>query len=202
MIEPIKRYKFKKGQFHLRMRNSTIMHIIVALVIGVCMIFYTLDAYNPEIKFAQIESIVTQPTVQDRQEEYILNSNIKVSKEDAKEIVSAIHKWSTEFKLDPKMLLAIARQESNFNKYAISTSGAYGVMQVIPVWHKQKIVDAHDLLGNPEIFNIHTNVYLGARVFADCSKRHKTTTKALECYYGKPDTGYAKQVLAHYKILS
>ncbi len=200
MIEPIKRYKFKNGRFHLKMKFSTCMQILTAVVVGICMLFYTLNAYSPEMVY--VDSVVTQPTVQDKHEEYILSSNVKVSKADAKEIVAAITKWSQEFKLDPKLLLAIARQESNFNKYAISTSGAYGVMQVIPVWHKQKIIDAHAALGNPEIFNINTNVYLGARVFSDCIKRHKNVTRSLECYYGKSDTGYAKEVLAHYKILS
>ena len=202
MIEPIKRYKFKKGQLHLKMKTSRLIHILVAVVIGICMMFYTLDVYTPNPQISLASSVIVQPTEQEKQEEYILSSNLKVSKADAKEIVAAIHKWAIIFKLDPKLMLAIARQESNFNKYAISTSGAYGIMQVIPVWHKQKVVDAHALLGNPEIFNINTNIYLGGRVLLDCTKKQKTTTKVLECYYGKPNTGYADQVLAHYKILS
>jgi soluble lytic murein transglycosylase-like protein len=165
------------------------------------MLLYTLDVYSPQVTLVA-NSVVVQPTIQDRQEEYILSSNIKVSKEDAKEIVAAITKWAIIFKLDPKLMLAIARQESNFDKYAISSSGAYGIMQVIPVWHKQKVVDANKELGNPELFNINTNIYLGARVLLECSKRFKNTTKVLECYYGKPNTGYAQQVLAHYKNLS
>lgn len=201
MIEPIERYKFKNGQLHLKTKTNIVAYTLIGLFIGMCATFYTLDAHTPHVTFAPT-TVVIQPTVKDKLEEYILASNLKVTKPEAKEIVTAIVKWSNEFKLDPKLMLAIARQESNFNKYAISTSGAYGIMQVIPVWHKQKIVDAHALLGNPELFNINTNVYLGARVFSDCSKRFKSTTKALECYYGKADTGYAKQVLAHYKILS
>lgn len=201
MIEPIKRYKFKKGQLHLKMKTSRLMYILVAILLGMYMMFYTLDAYSPRVVILA-NSIIAPPSEQDKHEDYILSSNIKVSPADAKEIVSAVTRWSQEFKLDPKLMLAIARQESNFDKYAISSSGAYGVMQVIPVWHKQKVVDAHALLGNPELFNINTNIYLGARVLSDCFKRKKDVTKALECYYGKPNTAYAKQVLAHYKILS
>ena len=194
LIEPIKHYRLKKGQLHLKMKISKIIHTLVLFSIGVCIMFYALNAYTPGVIF--------NPVIQNIQEKYILSSNVKVTKAEAKEIVQAITKWSTEFNLDPKLMLAIARQESNFNKYAISSSGAYGIMQVIPVWHKQKVVDANKVLGNPEIFNINTNIYLGARVYSECVKKTKAINKALECYYGKPRTGYAKQVLAYYKILS
>jgi len=199
LIEPIKRYKFKNGQLHLKTKTSKIIHTAAAIIAGVCMTLYALDVYNP---VPVTDSLVIPYTIERRFEEYILASNIKVSRVDAKEIVSAITKWSMEFNIDPKLMLAIARQESNFDKYAISSSGAYGIMQVIPVWHKQKVIDAHKALGNPELFNINTNVYLGARVYADCMKKTKIVTKALECYYGKPNTGYAQQVLGHYKFLS
>lgn len=200
MIEPIKNYRFKNGQLHLKIKTKFVLHILLGFILGICGTFYTVSYYIPE-PVTTVTPVIIQPTIQDRQQEYILQSNPKVTHADAKEIVEAITKWSQEFKIDPKLMLAVARQESNFDKYAISTSGAYGIMQVIPVWHKQKIVDAHSVIGNPELFNINTNVYLGTRVYQECQKKTKVVVKALECYYGKPNTGYAEKVLKHYKVL-
>ena len=97
------------------------------------------------------------------------------------------------------MLLAIAKVESNFNVYAISTSGAYGLMQVIPYWHKDKILQARKELGNPELFSINTNIYLGATVLKECIQR-VGINKSLECYSGRTP-GYTEKVLVAYNNL-
>ncbi len=129
--------------------------------------------------------------------EYVMYSNPKLTNRQAHEIVSSSYKWATEFKVDIGLLLAIAKTESNFYPHAISTSGAYGLMQVIPLWHKEKILKAREELGNPEIFNINTNIYLGAQVFREClRKTHKIHT-ALLCYSGQT-RGYDEKVMYNY----
>lgn len=128
---------------------------------------------------------------------YVVNSNPQISDKAAKEIVIAAYKWSYEFNIDMKLLLAVAKVESNFYPHAISSSGAYGLMQVIPLWHKEKIIKARTELGNPEIFNVNTNMYLGAMVLRDCMKKTSKTSKALLCYSGKTP-GYDEKVLVQY----
>jgi len=128
---------------------------------------------------------------------FVVKSNPKVSDKAAREIVVAAYKWASEFNLDVKLLLAVAKVESNFYPHAISSSGAYGLMQVIPLWHKEKIIKARDELGNPEIFNVNTNMYLGAMVLRDCIKRSSKTSVALLCYSGKTP-GYDNKVLTQY----
>lgn len=128
---------------------------------------------------------------------YVAESNPKLSSRATKEIVVAAYKWSSEFGIDPKLLLAIAKVESNFYPHAISSSGAYGIMQVIPLWHKDKIIKARQELGNPEIFNINTNMYLGAMVLRDCVKKTGKVSKALQCYSGQTP-GYDQKVMAYY----
>lgn len=130
--------------------------------------------------------------------EYVVKSNPSISNKSAKEIVFAAYRWAFEFNVDVRLLLAIAKVESNFYQHAISSSGAYGIMQVIPLWHKDKIIRARNELGNPEIFNINTNMYLGALILRDCMKKTSAkTSKALQCYSGQTP-GYDNKVLVQY----
>jgi hypothetical protein len=43
-----------------------------------------------------------------------------------------IQQYSTEHGVDPELVKAVAKVESNFNPYAISYKGAQGIMQLIP----------------------------------------------------------------------
>ena len=132
--------------------------------------------------------------------QYVAKSNPKITNKSAREIVVAAQKWGYEHGVDSTLLLAIMSVESNFYPHAISASGAYGLMQVIPVWHKDKIVKARKELGNPEIFNINTNIYLGSLVLKDCMNKVKRVSKALSCYSGNTP-GYDEKVLKQYVIL-
>lgn len=131
---------------------------------------------------------------------HVVEANPKVQEREARNIVYAAIKWAAEFNLDPKMLLAIAKVESNYYKYAISSSGAYGLMQIIPVWHKDKILEARKVVGNPEVFDINTNIYLGARVYKECLNKTGNMNKALLCYSGQTP-GYDKKVIQEYTKL-
>lgn len=57
--------------------------------------------------------------------------------------------------LDPDMVLGLIQVESNFRKYALSTAGARGFMQVMPFWVKQIGGKDHNL------FNLRTNLRYG-----------------------------------------
>jgi soluble lytic murein transglycosylase-like protein len=60
--------------------------------------------------------------------------------------------------VDPQLVLGLIQYESNFRKFAVSTAGARGYMQVMPFWLRQ-IGDAeHDL------FNLRTNLRYGCTI--------------------------------------
>jgi soluble lytic murein transglycosylase-like protein len=60
--------------------------------------------------------------------------------------------------LDPQLVLGLIQHESNFRKYAVSSVGARGYMQVMPFWLRQ-IGDAeHDL------FTLRTNLRYGCTI--------------------------------------
>ncbi|MGH8744867.1 MAG: lytic transglycosylase domain-containing protein, partial [Burkholderiales bacterium] len=69
--------------------------------------------------------------------------------------------------LDPQLVLGVIDIESKFRKYAVSTSGARGYMQVMPFWTK--------LIGLPRdnLFHLRTNLRYGCvilRYYLDLEK--------------------------------
>jgi soluble lytic murein transglycosylase-like protein len=57
--------------------------------------------------------------------------------------------------LDPQLVLGLIQHESNFRKFAVSSAGARGYMQVMPFWVRQIGDSQHDL------FNLRTNLRYG-----------------------------------------
>jgi Transglycosylase SLT domain len=65
---------------------------------------------------------------------------------------------ATRAGLDPQLVLGLIQTESNFRKYAISSSGARGFMQVMPFWVRQIGNSGHDL------FTLRTNLRYGCTI--------------------------------------
>jgi soluble lytic murein transglycosylase-like protein len=185
-------YYFKDGAFHLKSKwSKTIRGFIAGIFVATSLTMVNTTAYSSYQSNLDWKSEYIG---------YIQKSNPTVKEKDARDIVLATLKWANQYKLDEKLILAVAKVESNFYNHAISPSGAYGLMQVIPVWHKDKILAARKDVGNPELFNISTNIYLGARVLKDCVDKTTGLNKALLCYAGNT-SGYDQKVLAEYSKL-
>ncbi len=60
--------------------------------------------------------------------------------------------------LDPQMVLGLIQVESGFRKYAVSSAGARGYMQIMPFWV--------DLIGTPDsnLFHLRTNLRFGCTI--------------------------------------
>jgi hypothetical protein len=52
------------------------------------------------------------------------------------EFLRAVHYEATRAGLDPQLVLGLIQVESGFKKYAVSSAGARGFMQVMPFWVK------------------------------------------------------------------
>ena len=52
------------------------------------------------------------------------------------EFLRAVHYEATRAGLDPQLVLGLIQVESGFKKYAVSSAGARGFMQVMPFWIK------------------------------------------------------------------
>ncbi|MBL8383695.1 MAG: lytic transglycosylase domain-containing protein [Burkholderiales bacterium] len=72
------------------------------------------------------------------------------------EFLKTVHYEATRAGLDPQLVLALITVESGFKKYAISSAGARGYMQVMPFWTR--------LIGNGDVrtlFDMRTNIRMG-----------------------------------------
>jgi soluble lytic murein transglycosylase-like protein len=72
-----------------------------------------------------------------------------------RDLLMTVQYEATRAGLDPQLVLGLMQHESGFKKYAVSTAGARGYMQVMPFWVK--------LIGTPEdnLFHLRTNLRYG-----------------------------------------
>jgi len=111
------------------------------------------------------------------------------------ELLKTVHYEATRAGLDPQLVLGIIHVESGFKKYAVSTAGARGLMQVMPFWV--------NLIGEGEhnLFHLRTNIRYGCvilRHYLDIEKGD--LYRALGRYngsLGKPE--YPNLVLAAWR---
>lgn len=73
-------------------------------------------------------------------------------------LLTTIQYESVRAGLDPQLVLSLITVESRFNKYAISSAGARGIMQVMPFWMRQIGAQGQDLL------NVQTNIRFGCTI--------------------------------------
>lgn len=69
--------------------------------------------------------------------------------------LTSVHYEATRAGLDPQLVLGLIQVESGFRKYAISSSGARGFMQVMPFWVRSIGTEEHNL------FQMRTNLRYG-----------------------------------------
>ena len=72
------------------------------------------------------------------------------------EFLKTVHYEAARAGLDPQLVLGLITVESGFKKYAISSAGARGYMQVMPFWTR--------LIGNGDVralFDMRTNIRMG-----------------------------------------
>lgn len=119
----------------------------------------------------------------------------KVDYETAMQVTSIVYHESRVHGLDPKLVLALVATESSFNPNSLSNKGAKGYTQVIPKWHKDKILGRN-------IWDTKVNIEVGVKVLKECFRRNKTEYSALACYNGAvtPDKAVAyKQSIDKHK---
>lgn len=90
-------------------------------------------------------------------------------------------KQNFDLLLTPELVLAVIDVESNFNRYAVSSAGAVGLMQIMPFWPNMLGVK-NKLFGTVDF-----NVRLGCEILAFYMRReHNDYRRALALYNGSP----------------
>ncbi len=111
------------------------------------------------------------------------------------ELLKAVHREATKSELSPQLVLALIDTESSFDHYAVSKSGARGLMQIMPFWVKEI---GHD---NDNLFDIDTNLRYGCTILSLYLKRSKQNRQqALARYNGSYGSHkYSNKVLSTLK---
>ncbi len=123
------------------------------------------------------------------------------------EIEYAVREISNRYKVDPLLIMAIIKVESDFNPYAVSIKNAQGLMQLAPITQSE--------LGVKDPFDPYANIEAGIRYIKFLLDKYKQLELSLAAYnagpgavdkYGgippyKETRNYIKRVLKYYKKL-
>ncbi len=125
-----------------------------------------------------------------------LSRKYKVASDATEQLVSGAYEAGKQVGVDPLLILAVMAIESRFNPIAESVMGAKGLMQVIPSYHQDKLVE-HG--GSEAVLDPMTNILVGARILKEYIRRTGSLEAGLQLYSGgfSDTTGqYAQKVMA------
>jgi len=99
-----------------------------------------------------MEAVDWLATMSPRLEKRIPNREYRI------DLLRSVHYEATRAGLDPQLVLGLMQVESGFRKYAVSSAGARGYMQVMPFWVK--------IIGRPEdsLFDLRTSLRYGCTI--------------------------------------
>jgi soluble lytic murein transglycosylase-like protein len=125
-----------------------------------------------------------------------ISRRYRVAEAASTSFVSTAYRAGEEFSVDPLLILAVMAIESRYNPVAESSMGARGLMQIIPKYHQEKLLEhgGEFALLDPEV-----NIQVGARILREYMRRFGETETALQMYAGaldEPTAQYSGKVLA------
>jgi hypothetical protein len=130
-----------------------------------------------------------------------LSKRYRIAQAATEQLIGVAYDAGQQVGLDPLLILAVMAIESRFNPFAESETGAQGLMQIIPIYHKDKI-EAHG--GHEGFLDPVTNVSIGARILKEYIGRTGSLEAGLQFYAGAlADTTsqYAQKVIAEQERL-
>jgi soluble lytic murein transglycosylase-like protein len=121
---------------------------------------------DPELREILVDAIADADSFGDRfdAEVWLTDMSRRLARQvpDAGErlhILKTVHRQATLAGVEPELVLAVIDVESNFDRFAISTATALGLMQVMPFW-----VPELGYRDKNELFDVEINVLLGCRI--------------------------------------
>ncbi len=147
---------------------------------------YASETHDPELRRLLQEAISADVGFNDRfdaevwlvdmsnrLEPFVENTKTRIT------LLKQLHYEATRANLAPELVLALIEVESRFDQFAISVSGARGLMQVMPFWLDEIGISDKNL------FRIRTNLRMGCtilRYYLDIESGN--LTRALARYNG------------------
>jgi soluble lytic murein transglycosylase-like protein len=120
----------------------------------------------------------------------------RIAESAATTFVSIAYRAGAAHSVDPVLILAVMAVESRYNPVAESDMGAKGLMQIIPKFHLEKLMD-HG--GEAALLDPEVNIHVGAQIIREYYRRFGEVQTALQMYAGafdEPTSQYAHKVLA------
>lgn len=97
---------------------------------------------------------------------------------------NVIQQYAKDFEIDPILLLSLIKQESSFDRDAVSPAGAQGLMQIMP----STAVDVSPRVLRSDLKNEEVNLKIGTQYFSQLLKRFKgNVVLALAGYNAGPN---------------
>jgi soluble lytic murein transglycosylase-like protein len=181
----------------LRSQLLTAYLAVAALVFPHTLPGATTERPNAELRSLLIEAINNADSFDDRYDAEVwlldMTSRLEPLVDEPQErldILRLAHAEARRNNLQPELVLAVIQVESRFDRFAISRSGARGLMQIMPFWL--------DEIGRPQdnLFHIGTNLRIGCtilRYYLDVE--NGDMVRALARYNGSlGETWYAQRV--------
>jgi len=105
-------------------------------------------------------------------------------------IIDKIKKYAALEGVDPKLCIAVAKVESNFDPEAVSSKGAVGVFQILPSLAARYGYRPEDLF-DPDL-----NIRLGVRHLKELLRRFRDVSLALAAYHA----GVGRVIRSGYRV--
>ena len=136
-------------------------------------------------------------TLQEREQQALaefIAKRWRIAETAATSFVSIAYRAGKRYSVDPVLILSVVAIESRFNPVAESVVGAKGLMQIIPKYHLDKLLDhgGEEALLDPEV-----NIHVGAQILHEYYRRLGDQEAALQRYAGafdEPTSRYAAKV--------
>lgn len=103
----------------------------------------------------------------------------------------------------PELIVSIIEPESGGDPNAVSPNGAIGLMQVVPIWHWDRM----ERLGVTDLYDPYSNILVGVDYLAELARDYQDLPLVLMCYnegplqevFGKYESGliseYAQAIM-------
>lgn len=145
------------------------------------------DAAPPRLVFeSQAEGLRWMTEMSRRLQDRIPDANFR------RDFLISVQYEAKRAGLDPQLVLGLIQVESGFRKYAVSTAGARGLMQVMPFWVKS--------IGSPDqdLFHLRVNLRYGCTILRHyLDMEHGNLFRALGRYNGTlGEAQYPNRVVA------
>ncbi|HVP32401.1 MAG TPA: lytic transglycosylase domain-containing protein [Steroidobacteraceae bacterium] len=126
----------------------------------------------------QFDSAVWYTLMEPRLRPLVKNRDERV--EILKQVYCETHRTG-EARLPPGLVMAVMAVESRFDRWAVSSAGAVGLMQVMPFWPEQLGMRRYELV------HVAPNVHMGCAILRYyLGFEHNDVRKALARYNGSP----------------